>query len=58
VVIDDVANLYDPVLRQRCQWVSGLLGHLVVAVDHYGDALDAARRQRSRTPAAELIWHL
>ena len=53
-----MANLYDPVLRQQCQWVSGLLGHLVVAVDHYGDALNAARRQRSRTPAAELIWHL
>ena len=58
VVLDDAADLYDPVLRQQCQWVSGLLGHLVVAVDHYGDALDAARRQRSRTPAAELIWHL
>jgi Stage II sporulation protein E (SpoIIE) len=58
VVVDDLADLYDPVLRQQCQWVSGLLGHLVVAVDHYGDALDAARRQRSRSPAAELIWHL
>jgi Stage II sporulation protein E (SpoIIE) len=58
VVIDDVADLYDPTLRQQCQWVSSLLGHLVVAVNHYGDALDAARRQRPRTPAAELIWHL
>ena len=58
VVIEDVADLYDPVLRQQCQWVSSLLGHLVVAVNNYGDALDAARRQRSRTPAAELIWCL
>jgi serine/threonine protein phosphatase PrpC len=58
VVIDDVADLYDPTLRQQCQWVSSLLGHLVVSVNHYGDALDAACRQRSRTPAAELIWHL
>jgi serine phosphatase RsbU (regulator of sigma subunit) len=46
------------VLRQQCQWVSRLLGHLVVAVNHYGDTLDVARRQRARTPAAELIWHL
>jgi serine/threonine protein phosphatase PrpC len=58
VVMDDAADLYDGVLRQQCQWVSGLLGHLVVAVDHYGDALDTARRQRSRSPAAELVWHL
>ena len=58
VVMDDAADLYDGVLRQQCQWVSGLLGHLVVAVNHYGDALDAARRQRSRSPAAELVWDL
>jgi serine/threonine protein phosphatase PrpC len=58
VVIDDVTDLYDPALRRQCHWVSGLLGHLVVAVNHYGDALDAVRRQRSRSPAAELIWHL
>jgi hypothetical protein len=58
VVLDDVVDLYDPVLRRQCQWVSSLLGHLVVAVNHYGDSLDAVRRRRSRTPAAELIWHL
>src|SRR3954470_2286877 len=58
VVLDDVADLYDPVLRQQCQWLSSLLGHLVAAVNHYGDLLDAARRQRPRTAAAELIWHL
>jgi serine/threonine protein phosphatase PrpC len=58
VIIDDEADLYDPVLRRQCQWVSSLLGHLVVAVNNYGDALDVARRRRSRTPAAELIWHL
>jgi serine/threonine protein phosphatase PrpC len=58
VILDDVADLYDPVLRQECQWLSSLLGHLVVAVNHYGDLLDAARRQRPRTAAAELIWHL
>jgi len=58
VILDDRADLYDPVLRRQCQWVASLLGHLVVAVDHYGDAMDGVRRQRSRTPAAELIWHL
>jgi serine/threonine protein phosphatase PrpC len=58
VILDDVADLYDPVLRQECQWLSSLLGHLVVAVNHYGDLLDVARRQRPRTAAAELIWHL
>src|SRR4051794_29001689 len=43
VVVDDAADLYDPVLRRQCQWVASLLGHLVVAVDHYGDTLDAVR---------------
>jgi Stage II sporulation protein E (SpoIIE) len=58
VVLADVTDLYDPVLRRQCQWVSSLIGHLVVAVNHYGDRLDDVRLQRSRTPAAELIWHL
>jgi serine/threonine protein phosphatase PrpC len=58
VILDDVADRYDPVLRQQCLWLSSLLGHLVVAVNHYGDLLDAARRQRPRTAAAELIWNL
>jgi Stage II sporulation protein E (SpoIIE) len=58
VVINDAADLWEPRLRSQCEWVASLLGHLVVGINHYGDALDILRRQRSRTVAAELIWHL
>jgi serine phosphatase RsbU (regulator of sigma subunit) len=45
-------------LRAQCRWVSSLIGHLVVAVSAYGDGLDAVRRTRPRSPAAELVWQL
>src|SRR5829696_7952319 len=58
VLVADVADLYDPGLREQCRWLSGLLGHLVTITTDYGDALDVLRRRRRRTPAAELIWSL
>ena len=58
VVLDRTEDLYDPVLREQCGWVAHLAGHLVVALTEYGDALDAVRRGRPRTAAAELIWQL
>lgn len=58
VEFSDVADLHEPGLRMQCRWVSMLLGHLVVLLSNYGDALDAVRRQRRRTPAGELIWSL
>jgi hypothetical protein len=54
----DLADLHAPGLRTRCRWVSMLLGHLVVLLSNYGDALDTVRRQKRRTPAGELIWSL
>ncbi|HUQ59459.1 PP2C family protein-serine/threonine phosphatase [Lentzea sp.] len=52
------ADLRDPELRQRCRWLSALIGHLVTISTHYGDGLDAVRLQRQRSPAADLIWQL
>src|SRR5918998_1363349 len=51
-------DLRDPRLREQCQWLSALIGHLVTITTQYGDGLDTARRQQPRTPAAELIWEL
>ena len=51
-------DLRDPRLREQCQWLSALIGHLVTITTQYGDGLDTARRQQPRTPAAELIWQL
>jgi hypothetical protein len=48
----------DPLLHEQCRWLSYLIGHLVTAVSSYGDHLDAVRRTRPRTPAAELVWQL
>jgi hypothetical protein len=50
------ADLYDPSLRQQCQWLASLLGHLIVSMEPYGDELERARLRRARTPSAELIW--
>ena len=51
------ADLYDPVLRQQCQWVSGCS-----VISSCRQPLRRRPRRRApaavRTPAAELIWHL
>lgn len=58
VMLDDPADLYDPGLREQSRWLANLIGHLVVITSQYGDALDAVRRRRPRTAAAELTWQL
>ena len=50
------ADLYDPSLRQQCQWLASLLGHLIASMEVYGDELERARLSRPRSPSAELIW--
>jgi hypothetical protein len=50
------AELYDPALRQQCQWLASLLGHLIASMEAYGDELERPRLSRPRTPSAELIW--
>jgi hypothetical protein len=58
VEVSDAAALQDPDLAVQCGWVSMLLGHLVVLLSQYGDALDIVRLRRRRTAAGELIWSL
>jgi hypothetical protein len=58
VLVPDAADLVDPVLRRDCWWFTHLLGHLMTAVDEYGDGLDRLRRRRPRTTEAELVWNL
>ena len=58
VTLPDPSRLHDPQLREQCRWVATLIGHLITITTHYGDALDAVRRRRPRTPAAELTWRL
>ncbi|HLM04396.1 MAG TPA: PP2C family protein-serine/threonine phosphatase [Blastococcus sp.] len=56
VRLGDPADLYDPALREQCQWLAALLGHLVASMGPYGDLLERARRCRPLSPSAELIW--
>jgi hypothetical protein len=49
-------DLHDPALRQQCQWLGSLLGHLIVSMEPYGDELERARLTRPRSPSAQLIW--
>jgi serine phosphatase RsbU (regulator of sigma subunit) len=50
------ADAHDPALREQCQWVAAMLGHLVASKGQYSDHLEALRRERPRLPSAELIW--
>jgi hypothetical protein len=56
VHLADPADLYDPALRQQCQWLASLLGHLIASMGVYGDLLERPRRRRPLSPSAELIW--
>lgn len=58
VMLPDAAELTDPLLREQCGWVASMLAHLVVAAASVGDRVDAARRTKPRSPAAELVWSL
>jgi hypothetical protein len=56
VHLADAADLYDPALRQQCQWLASLLGHLIASMGVYGDLLERPRRRRALSPSAELVW--
>lgn len=58
IVSPTAADLHDPLLREQCQWLAVLLGHLVTVTGRYGDALDTPRRRAPRSSAAELVWSL
>jgi serine phosphatase RsbU (regulator of sigma subunit) len=51
-------DLHDARLREQCWWLAHLAAHLVTAIGRTGDAVDAVRRTRPRSVAAELIWQL
>lgn len=58
VTVSDERELHDPVLHRQCWWLTHYLGHLIDILDQYGDAVDAVRRRRPRSVAAELVWQL
>ncbi len=58
VAVTDEGDLEDPALRRQCWWFAHFLGHLITALDAYGDGLDRVRRRRARTTEAELVWSL
>jgi hypothetical protein len=53
---DDPADVDRTGLRSQCRWIASLVGHLVVGMTKYGDALDDVRRRRRRSAAGELVW--
>jgi hypothetical protein len=56
VRVSSARELYDPGLREQCQWLASLLGHLIASMAAYGDELERPRRNRPLTASAELIW--
>jgi hypothetical protein len=56
VRVESQDDLYDPALREQCRWLASLLGHLIAAMEPYGDELERPRRGRTMSPSAELIW--
>jgi hypothetical protein len=58
VMLDAVYQLDDPNLREQCQWLAAMLGHLIAGLDAHGDSIDTLRRNRSSTASAELVWAL
>jgi len=56
VRLPSAAELYDPALRQHCQWLASLLGHVLTSMSSYGDELEGFRRNRPLAPSSELIW--
>ncbi|MFD2415222.1 PP2C family protein-serine/threonine phosphatase [Amycolatopsis pigmentata] len=58
VEVTDPDDLYDPGLRAHCRWVAMLVGHLLIALNPHGDALDRVRLTRPRQPSAELVFSL
>jgi hypothetical protein len=56
VRVTDPGDLHDSALREQCWWIAHLAGHMVMGMT--GDAVDAVRRTRPRSVAAELIWQL
>jgi hypothetical protein len=56
VRLPSAAELYDPTLRQHCQWLANLLGHVLASMGAYGDELERLRRRRPLAPSSELIW--
>jgi serine phosphatase RsbU (regulator of sigma subunit) len=56
VGVSDPTDLHDPALRQQCDWVGRMLGHLIASMEPYGDELERRRRNRPLDPSAELIW--
>jgi hypothetical protein len=56
VHLTDASDLYEPALRQQCQWLASTLGHLIASMGVYGDLLERPRRRQPLSPSAELIW--
>ncbi len=58
VMVEDALDLHDPVLHRQVWMLSHYLGHLVTALEVFGDSIDAVRRTQPRSIEAELVWSL
>ena len=55
VTLHPLNQLHDPQLREQCQWIAVLLGHLLVSLDEHGDWIETVRRTRTSTAGSELV---
>jgi len=58
LMLADPADLDDPNLHRHCWWLAHYLGHLVTALDAYGDTLEQVVSVRPRSARAELVRRL
>lgn len=58
VLLDDAADVHDPLLHDQLGWLSAGAGHLVTVLRARGGAPGPARPSRRRTPGAELVRSL
>jgi hypothetical protein len=45
-------------LRERCELLAGLVGHLISTCEPRGDHLHQLRRSQPMSIASELLWQL
>lgn len=54
----EVVDVHDDLIRQRCEMLAGLVGHLVTVTAPKGDSLYQVRRSQPMSTGAELLSHM
>ncbi|HZN18831.1 MAG TPA: PP2C family protein-serine/threonine phosphatase [Micromonosporaceae bacterium] len=58
VVLPEQTSPDDAAVREGCLLLAGLIGHLIMSKQAYGDTLHRVRRSRLMSTSAELLWQM